>query len=242
MNATPRTEKKTNADEAAAADEGVTSAAVEGAAVKDAPVNDAPVKDAPVKDALVKEAVAKDASGASAADSAAEEELSAEESAELEAELDAEEARAAASSAGVGSGAGAIVAAGLGLVALTGGWTSRVLAERETLISQLTLSKSSDPAAQIDGLYGNGWHTTALVNGGFALLAVLVGVGVLVALSVGASSTASASASGSVVAARPVWIRAVAWGGVILGIIGLLISAGMYFDLFAAMPTPPSAA
>jgi hypothetical protein len=231
MDATTRTGNKTEAkaDEAAAA-----AAADDG--VKDPLAKDSAAKDSLVKDSAVKDSAGKDASEAPAA-GAADEELSAEESAELEAELDAEEARAAASSAGVGSGAGAIVAAGLGLVALTGGWTGRVLAERETLVGQLTMSKASAPAAQIEGLYGNGWHTTALVNGGFALLAVLVGVGVLVALSAGASSTAT----GSAVAARPVWIRAVAWGGVILGIIGLLISAGMYFDLFAAMPTPPSA-
>ncbi|MFF0741852.1 hypothetical protein ACFYVL_15760 [Streptomyces sp. NPDC004111] len=213
MNAKTRTEtdKKTEAEGTPAADDGI---------------RDAAEKDAP-------------ATGATPPAAGSEGELTAEETAALEAELDAEEAREAAASAGVGSGAGAIVSAGLGLVALTGGWTGRVLAERETLVGQLTLSKSSDPAAQIDGLYGNAWHTTALVNGGFALLALLVGAGVLLALRSGARPAPATGPAAA--AARPVWIRAVAWGGVILGIIGLLISAGMYFDLFAAMPTPPSA-
>jgi hypothetical protein len=134
-------------------------------------------------------------------------------------------------STGVGAGAGAVVSAALGLAALAGTWPSRVLAERETLVSQLGLSKASAPSAQIEGLYGNGWHMTALVNGGFALLALLVGVGVLVAL----------RPAGPDAAPKPVWMRAVAWGGVVLGLIGLLISAGMYLDLFASLPAPPSA-
>ncbi|MCX5204034.1 hypothetical protein OG897_21600 [Streptomyces sp. NBC_00237] len=148
---------------------------------------------------------------------------------------DVEEPRPA--SAGVGAGAGAVVSAALGLAALAGTWPSRVLAERETLVGQLGLSKASAPSAQIEGLYGNGWHMTALVNGGFALLALLVGVGVLVALRA-AGSGADVDAG---VAVRPVWMRAVAWGGVILGLIGLLVSTGMYFDLFASLPTPPAA-
>ncbi|MFJ2741448.1 hypothetical protein ACIO3O_17490 [Streptomyces sp. NPDC087440] len=133
-------------------------------------------------------------------------------------------------SAKVGAGAAGVVSAALGLVALTGGWTSRVLAERETLVSQLKLSQASAASDQIKGLYGNAWHTTALVNGGFALLALLVGVGALVAL----------RPAGPDAAPRPAWMRAVSWAGVVLGLIGLVISAGMYFDLFASMPTPPA--
>ncbi|CAM5519400.1 hypothetical protein GCM10010329_54600 [Streptomyces spiroverticillatus] len=145
-------------------------------------------------------------------------------------EIPEEEVKARPASAGVGAGAAGIVSAGLGLVALVGGWPSRVLAERETLVSQLNLSKSSAASAQIEGLYGNGWHMTALVNGGFALVALLVGVVVLAAL----------RPTGPDAAPR-LWIRAVAWAGVILGLIGLLISTGMYLDLFAPMPVPPAA-
>ena len=39
------------------------------------------------------------------------------------------------------------------------------------------------------------------------------------------------------------WVKSVALGGVILGVIGLLIAGGMYFDLFASppkVPGPPS--
>ncbi|MFI5805344.1 hypothetical protein [Streptomyces sp. NPDC051561] len=222
MTAKTRTETKTDAP--------VEASATEDAGVKDAPA--AASEASETKDTKTAEPTGATATTATTKDAEnSEPELTAEESAALEAELDAEEARLAKSSAGVGSGAGAIVSAGLGLVALTGGWTGRVLAERETLVGQLSLSKASDPAAQIDGLYGNAWHTTALVNGGFALLALLVGVGVLLAV----RSTSPAAAP------RPVWIKAVAWGGVALAVIGLLISAGMYFDLFAAMPSAPAA-
>lgn len=45
----------------------------------------------------------------------------------------------------------------------------------------------------------------------------------------------------AVVLSRPraTWVRAVAWGGLALGVLGILISAGMYFDLFASMPSIP---
>ncbi|WP_433545538.1 hypothetical protein ACQPZG_10485 [Streptomyces sp. CA-294286] len=138
-------------------------------------------------------------------------------------------------STGTAAGVAGVVSGGLGLVALVGGWPSRVLAERETLDGQLHLTQGSAPGAQIDGLYGNAWHMTALVNGGFALLAVLAGVGALLAL----RTSASRAAAGAV--PRPTWMRVAAWGGVVLGILGLVISAGLYFDLFAPMPTPPVA-
>lgn len=135
----------------------------------------------------------------------------------------------ATASAGAGSGAAAVVAAGLGVVSLSGAWTGRVAAERETLIGQIKSSSGGSGSAtqQISEIYGNAWHTTALVNGLFALLALLVGVFVLVRPAFGAPAAHP----------RPGWIRAVARAGIALGILGVLISVVMYFDLALPLPT-----
>ncbi|MFC9859086.1 MULTISPECIES: hypothetical protein [unclassified Streptomyces] len=133
----------------------------------------------------------------------------------------------AEASRGVGAGAAAVVAAGLGIVSLTGAWTGRVAAERETLIGQISTSGGGSAAQQISEIYGDAWHTTALVNGLFALLALLVGLFVLVRPAFGAPSDRP----------QPGWIRAVALAGVALGVLGVLISVGMYFDLFVALPS-----
>ncbi|MEV7901996.1 hypothetical protein [Streptomyces anulatus] len=128
---------------------------------------------------------------------------------------------------GVGAGAAAVVSAALGVVALTGAWTGRVAAERETLIGQIQTSGGGSAAQQISEIYGDAWHTTALVNGVFAVLALLVGVFVLVRPAFGVPSDRP----------QPTWVRAVATAGVALGVLGVLISAGMYFDLFVSLPT-----
>ncbi|MEU8739435.1 hypothetical protein ACFYPK_12030 [Streptomyces halstedii] len=135
----------------------------------------------------------------------------------------------AAASADAGSGAAAVVAAGLGVVSLSGAWTGRVAAERETLIGQIKSSSGGSGSAtqQISEIYGNAWHTTALVNGLFALLALLVGVFVLVRPAFGAPAAHPG----------PGWIRAVARAGIALGILGVLISVVMYFDLALPLPT-----
>lgn len=133
----------------------------------------------------------------------------------------------AEASRGVGAGAAAVVAAGLGIVSLTGAWTGRVAAERETLIGQISTSGGGSAAQQISEIYGDAWHTTALVNGLFALLALLVGLFVLVRPAFGAPSDRP----------QPGWIRAVALAGVALGVLGVLISVGMYFDLFVSLPS-----
>ncbi|MFF8982831.1 hypothetical protein ACF08E_05480 [Streptomyces globisporus] len=128
---------------------------------------------------------------------------------------------------GVGAGAAAVVSAALGVVALTGAWSGRVAAERETLIGQIKTSGGGSAAQQISEIYGDAWHTTALVNGVFAVLALLVGVVVLVRPALGAPAERP----------QPAWVRAVALAGVALGVLGVLISAGMYFDLFASLPS-----
>ncbi|MFD3972142.1 hypothetical protein [Streptomyces cyaneofuscatus] len=127
---------------------------------------------------------------------------------------------------GVGAGATAVVSAALGIVALTGAWSGRIAAERETLMGQIQTAGGSSAAQQISEIYGDAWHATALVNGVFAVLALLVGAFVLARPAFGTPATRP----------QPAWIRAVALAGVALGTLGVLISAGMYFDLFLSLP------
>ncbi|WP_234421949.1 hypothetical protein [Streptomyces sp. CB00316] len=61
---------------------------------------------------------------------------------------------------GVGAGATAVVSAALGIVALTGAWSGRVAAERETLMGQIQTAGGSSAAQQISEVYGDAWHTT----------------------------------------------------------------------------------
>ncbi|MFJ8888556.1 hypothetical protein ACIRJR_34850 [Streptomyces sp. NPDC102402] len=140
------------------------------------------------------------------------------------------EAEAAAAS-GVGTGAAAVVSAGLGIVSLSGAWTGRVAAERETLMGQIKTSGGGSAAQQISEIYGDAWHSTALVNGLFALLALIVGVFVLVRPAFGTPSLRPQAG----------WVRSVAVAGITLGVLGVLISVGMYFDLFVAMPSAAAA-
>ncbi|MFB7218534.1 hypothetical protein [Streptomyces sp. NPDC056227] len=132
---------------------------------------------------------------------------------------------------GLGAAAAAVVAAGLGVVGLTGAWSGRVAAERETLLGQMKTASGGSVAQQISEIYGDAWHSTALVNGLFALLALLVGVFALVRPAFGAPTKDP----------QPGWVRAVATGGIALGVLGVLISVGMYFDLIVALPTAGAA-
>jgi hypothetical protein len=125
-----------------------------------------------------------------------------------------------AASTGVAAGAAAVVSAALGLAALSGTWVGKVASERETLIGQIK-AQGGTAAQQISEIYGDAWHTTALVNGVFSLLALVTAVVVLTRPQ------------------RPVWVRAVAVAGAVLGGIGLFLSAGMYLDLFLSLPSAP---
>ncbi|MFH8580973.1 hypothetical protein OG814_12520 [Streptomyces zaomyceticus] len=128
----------------------------------------------------------------------------------------------APASSGIGGAAAAMVSAALGAVALTGTWTGKVVSERETLLGQIKTSGSGTPAQQISEIYGDAWHSTALVNGVFSLVALFVAVLVLI------------------LPGRPTWVRSVAVAGAVLGGLGLLLSAGTYFDLFLSLPTAGS--
>lgn len=131
----------------------------------------------------------------------------------------------ARTSGGFAAGSAAVVSAGLGLASLLGTSLGDMLRSRKELIGQIEGS-SGTAEQQIDAFYSTPWHTTAAVNGLFALLAVAVG-GVLLAVYTQRADSRS-------------WVKSVALGGVILGLLGLLVATGMYFDLFASAPEVPS--
>ncbi|MGW6909716.1 hypothetical protein [Streptomyces sp. NPDC054940] len=127
---------------------------------------------------------------------------------------------------GVGQGAGAVVSAALGLVSLTGGWIGTVAAARETLVGQLETASNASVAKQIKEVYGDAWQTSAVWAGVFALAALIVGVVVLARPAFGAPGKPQAT-----------WIKSVAWGGVALGVIGLLLAVLKYTDALLGLPT-----
>ncbi|ELS56689.1 hypothetical protein [Streptomyces viridochromogenes] len=131
-----------------------------------------------------------------------------------------------AGSSGVGQGAGAVVAAALGVVSLTGGWIGTVAAARETLIGQLETASNAGVAKQIKEVYGDAWQTSALWAGLFALAALIVGVVVLARPAFGAPGKPQAP-----------WIKSVAWGGVALGVIGLLLAVLKYTGVLLGLPS-----
>lgn len=126
---------------------------------------------------------------------------------------------------GVGQGAGAVVSAGLGIVSLTGSWVGTVASARESLMGQLQTSSSSDVGTLIEKGYGNAWQATALWGGIFALVALIVGVVVLARPAFGAPGRPQAP-----------WIKSVAWAGVALGVIGLLLAVLKYTDVLLGLP------
>ncbi|MFF6957622.1 hypothetical protein [Streptomyces sp. NPDC008317] len=146
--------------------------------------------------------------------------------ADAEEEDDALAAEPSAASAIV-TGAAAVAGAALALSSLTGTWLSNVVSQRQGLIGQIKTS-SGTAKQQIAAGYGTPWHAIALVNGIFAVVALIVCGGVLL-------HPASRAR-----AARGHWSQALAWGGVVLAFIGLLIAGAMWFDVFADLPTVPA--
>ncbi|MFF7035265.1 hypothetical protein [Streptomyces griseus] len=206
--------------------EGTADAVTEDATGQDATGPDTTGQDATAKDPLAKDATGAP-SGAADATTASDDGTDRTAEADDADDEDLEPDPFTEARRGVGAGAAAVVSAALGVVALTGAWTGRVAAERETLIGQIKTSGGGSAAQQISEIYGDAWHTTALVNGVFAVLALLVGVFVLIRPAFGVPSEKP----------QPGWVRAVALAGVALGALGVLISVGMYFDLFVALPT-----
>ncbi|MFB7180160.1 hypothetical protein ACFCYI_20985 [Streptomyces sp. NPDC056257] len=125
----------------------------------------------------------------------------------------------------VGSAAFAIVAAGLGVVALSGSWVAGIVSERASIAARLELSQAADANAQIAAQFVDPWHTTAMVNGVFSALALIIATFVL---ALPAFSTPER--------VLPTWVRSVSWAGIGLGALGVLLFVLMYFDLLLAIP------
>jgi hypothetical protein len=149
-----------------------------------------------------------------------------EAGADVEADGAIEETGGKEGPSGVGQGAAAVVSAALGLVSLNGGWIGTVAAARQNLIGQLQTSSNASVAKQIQELYGDAWHTTALWAGLFALVALITGAVVLAVPAFGAPGRPQAP-----------WIKSVAWGGVALGVVGLLLAVLKYSDALLALPS-----
>ncbi|MFE2250665.1 hypothetical protein [Streptomyces lavendulae] len=141
-------------------------------------------------------------------------------------DVDAADGEDSGQGSGVGAAATSIVAAGLGLIALSGSWVSRVIAERQTLIGQIESVNATTAKEKIAALYGDAWHMTALVNGVLSTLALLLAAFVL-----------ARPAFGTPGRVLPVWVRSVSWAAVALGVLGVLVFGLMYFDLLVALPT-----
>ncbi|KND39537.1 membrane protein [Streptomyces acidiscabies] len=126
----------------------------------------------------------------------------------------------------VGQGAAAVVSAALGFVSLSGSWIGTVASARETLMGQLQTSSTASVATQVKEVYGDAWKTSAMWAGVFALVALVTAVVVLVR-----------PAFGNPDKPQPGWIKSVAWGGVSLGVIGLLLAVLKYSDALLSLPS-----
>ncbi|MEY9877123.1 hypothetical protein ABH931_006646 [Streptacidiphilus sp. MAP12-33] len=130
-------------------------------------------------------------------------------------------------SKGVLGGASAIVSAALGLVSLSGTYLGSVIQQRQGVIGQISAKTNAD---LVKNAYNEAWHRMAEWNGVFALIAVLAGAATLF----GGAFLSSKEIPG--------WVKAVAWAGVVLGLIGLFVSASIYFDWFMSPLKAPATA
>ncbi|MET8561404.1 hypothetical protein ABZV75_12715 [Streptomyces flaveolus] len=195
-----------------------------GARKDDETTTAGPVEERAAQDQAADERASEDqASEDHSADERAAEETAAADGGEAG---DATEAAGGKAPSGVGQGAGAVVSAALGLVSLSGGWIGTVASAREQLVGQLRTSSTASVAEQIKEVYGDAWHTTALWAGLFALAALITGVVVLARPAFGTPGRPQAA-----------WIRSVAWAGVSLGVIGLLLAVLKYSDALLGLPS-----
>jgi hypothetical protein len=141
---------------------------------------------------------------------------------------DDEAGDAVAGGSGVGLGAAAVVSAGLGIVSLTGSWVGTVAQARDSLYGQLETAQNAGVAEQIQQVYGDSWNANALVAGFFALAALIVGVVVLIRPAFGNPDR---------IPAQSPWVKSVAWAGVSLGVVGLLLAVLKYSDILLSMPS-----
>ncbi|MFJ4717183.1 hypothetical protein [Streptomyces sp. NPDC088785] len=179
------------------------------------------------RDAELREedALSPDTTDATGAGATEDDDAAAEAAAGAEPARPAEENTAADRPSGAGQGAAAVVSVALGVVAMSGSWLGTVASARESLIGQLNTSQSAGVATQVSEVYGDSWHAAALVGGVFSLVALLVGAFVLVRPAFGVPGRPQA-----------VWIKSVAWAGVSLGVLGLLLAVAKYSDLLLGLP------
>ncbi|WP_330173460.1 hypothetical protein OG875_07640 [Streptomyces sp. NBC_01498] len=127
------------------------------------------------------------------------------------------------SAGGLAAASAALISVLLSVISLIGTWSGKVVSERETLQGQIELGQTGTAEQQISEIYGDAWHAVALTNGVFAALALAAGL-----LAFGFPQRTS-------------WVRPFAVAGLVLAFLGLLVSLGMYFDLFLSLPEPPDA-
>ncbi|MEZ0068485.1 hypothetical protein ABIA32_004510 [Streptacidiphilus sp. MAP12-20] len=131
-------------------------------------------------------------------------------------------------STGVLGGAVAIVSGALGLVSISGTFLGTVIQQRQQVLGQISGAKTT--ADILKASYNTAWHRMAEWNGLFALVALLLG-----AVTVFGGTFLSSKQ-------LPTWVRAVAWAGIALGLIGLFVSSAIYFDWFMAGLKAPATA
>ncbi|MFH8611963.1 hypothetical protein ACH4D5_31220 [Streptomyces sp. NPDC018029] len=151
------------------------------------------------------------------------------ENADADDDVDADVAARPAGPTGVGQGAAAVVSAALGVIGLSGGWLGTIAGARSNIMGQLETKQSASVSDQLQAMYGDSWQATALIAGFFAAAALVVGFLVLVRPAFGAPGKEQAP-----------WIKSVAWAGVALGVIGLLLAVAKYSDLLLGLPSAPS--
>ena len=129
----------------------------------------------------------------------------------------------------IAAGAAAVTAGGLAITSLGGNWLGNVVSQRQSLIGQINTANSAADAI-IKQRYTDVWHKTAFVSMGFAIAAIVIAAATLFLGAFAAKQQA------------PVWVRVLTWGALVLGIIGLGVSAAMYFDVFTGTITVPAGA
>ncbi|MEY9927720.1 hypothetical protein ABH926_002354 [Catenulispora sp. GP43] len=129
----------------------------------------------------------------------------------------------------IAAGAAAVAAAGLAITSLGGNWLGDVLSQRQSLIGQINTANAAADAI-IKQRYTDVWHKQAFVSMGFAIAAVVIAAATLFLGAFAAKQQ------------PPVWVRVLVWGALALGVIGIGISAAMYFDVFTGTISVPAGA
>jgi hypothetical protein len=141
--------------------------------------------------------------------------------------VEIEEDAEAGSGSAVAAGAAAITAAALALTSLGGNWLGNVLTQRQQLLGQIATPNSAANEI-IKQRYTEPWHRMAFVSMWFAVSAMVIAAATLV--------------FGDFLAKRPmpVWVRALTWAALALGLIGVGMAVAIYSDWFTGTITVPA--